>query len=114
MDISDQGEKIVVFIAQNGLVAIFEQVSRALMPPVEVNRVPGEQLSHDRRYPLLPAFKKDMDMIAHEDPGVDRAFRFNNVLSQSLEEFIPVLIVAEYIRFVVPAHHDVMQRTGDI
>ena len=53
-------------------------------------------------------------MIAHEDPGVDSAFRFNNVLPQSLQEFAPVLIVAEDVRLIVPAHHDVMQRSGNV
>ena len=48
MDIPDQGQEVVVFVADNGLVAIFEQMARQLVSPVMVNRVTGQQFPHDR------------------------------------------------------------------
>ena len=114
VNISDQGKQIVVFITQNGFIAVLEQVARALVPPVVVNRLPREKLAHDRRYPLLPALEKNMHMIGHEDPCVDRALRFDNLLSQSLQEFVPVLIITEDICLIIPANHDMVQCSGDI
>ena len=47
MNIADEGKKIVILIAENGFVTVFEKVPDAAMFAVEVLRVPGEEFAHD-------------------------------------------------------------------
>ena len=71
MDIAYEGNEVVVLIAENGFVSVFKQVPGAAMFSVEVLRVPREELSHGRGDAVFSALKKDVDMVAHEDPGID-------------------------------------------
>ena len=57
--------------ASYGFIAVFKQMSGAAMFSVEVLRVPREELSHGRGDAILSALKKDVHMVAHEDPGID-------------------------------------------
>jgi len=47
MDIPDEGEKIILFIAEYGFVAILEQMTRAVVTTVEILSIPGEEFTHD-------------------------------------------------------------------
>ena len=114
MDIADEGKEVVVFIAEDGLVAVFEKMPGATVPAIEVLRVPGEELSHDGRNAVFAAFKEDVDMVVHKRPCVDRAFPFFDVLAEPFEKTGLIFVVSEYFRFVDPSHHDVMQGAGDV
>lgn len=48
MDIPDQGEQVVFFVAKDGLVAVLEQVASSLVAAVEILGIPGQELAHDR------------------------------------------------------------------
>ena len=52
-------------------------------------------------------------MVAHEDPGVDKAVAFADFLAEAIEESDLVLVVFEDGISVGSADHDVMQGTGD-
>lgn len=78
MDVTNKGQKVGIFIAQDGFIAIFKEMAGALMPPVEVLGVPREELSHCRGDAVSAALKKEMYVVAHESPSVDRALSFCN------------------------------------
>ena len=42
---------------------------------------------------MLAALKKKMDVVIHEDPGINRTFSLDNILSESFEKARLVLIV---------------------
>jgi hypothetical protein len=75
---------------------------------VEILGVPGKKLSHDRRNSVFSASEQDMDMIVHEDPGMNCAFCVLNVLTKTFKEPVFILTIAEDIRSVDPSDHDVV------
>jgi hypothetical protein len=79
VDVSNKGKKVSFFVAEDGFVPIFEQVTGALMAAIKILGVPGEEFSHDSRDAMLAAFEEQVDMIVHEDPSVDGAFTFGNI-----------------------------------
>lgn len=107
--VADQSKEIVVFVAEYGLVAVLEQVSAAFMAAVVVLGVPGEELSHNGRDAVPAAFKKNMNVVIHDDPGINRTFPLCYILSKSFQKARLVLIVVEYVGFVDSPHHDMVQ-----
>ena len=85
----------------------------ATVTAVVVLGVPGQKLPHNGGYALLAASKKEVDVVVYEDPGVDKAMAFADVLAEAIEESDLVLVVFEDGRSIDPADHDVMQGTGD-
>lgn len=84
------------------------------MPSVVVLGVPGEELSHDGgRMPSLPLLKS-MDVIVHEDPGIDGTLSIGDVLPQAFQETGHILIVSKDVGFVEPLHHHMVQGAGNI
>ncbi|HWR72417.1 MAG TPA: hypothetical protein VN604_04570 [Nitrospirota bacterium] len=55
-----------------------------------------------------------MDVIAHQNPGVDGALSLAYIQTKSLKEKASVLIVFEYGGFVDAPHHDMVQGAGYI
>jgi hypothetical protein len=47
MNIADEGEEIVVFVAEYGFVPVFEEMPLSAVSAVEVLGVPGKEFSHD-------------------------------------------------------------------
>jgi len=86
----------------------------ATVAAIEIQGVPGEKFSHDGGDAGFAALEKDVDVIVHKDPGVDRAFPLQNGLAESFEEPGFVFVVSEDVRLVDPPDHDVMQGAGDV
>ena len=78
------------------------------MAAVVVLGIPRKELSHDGGDAVLAAFKKNMNMVVHEDPGIDRTFSLDYILSKSFQKPQLVLIVIEYVGFVDSPHHDMV------
>ena len=114
MYVAYKGKKIIIFVAQYGFVPIFEEVPGAVMSPIEVEGIPGEELSHDGRNAVLATLKKNMHMIAHKDPSIDTALPFSHRLTEALKKLSSVLVVLEDCGFVDTAHHNMVQGTGDV
>jgi hypothetical protein len=71
MDISNEGQKVVFFVTEYGLISILEKMSCAIVSAVEVLGVPGKELSHYSGDSVFSALEKDMDMVVHEHPSID-------------------------------------------
>jgi hypothetical protein len=95
VDVTNKGKKVIVFIAQDGLISVFKEVAGALVSAVLVLSIPGQELSHHGRDAVSAAPKKHMDVVIHEDPGVNPTFPSRNGVAQSLKEAGPVLVVFE-------------------
>lgn len=108
MDVADQGQEVVVFVAENGFVAVLEQVAGSFVPAVVVLGVPGEEFPHDAGHAVFAALKEDVDVIPHEDPCVDSALPFTHGLTKPLKETASVLVVSEYVCFIDTPDHDVV------
>ena len=86
----------------------------AVVPPVVILGIPGQELAHDAGNALSAALKEDVRMVVHQDPCIDRAFPVNDVLTKTFEEQLFVLSVLKYVRFIYTPHHDMVQGAGDI
>ena len=69
---------------------------------------------HNGGYALRAASKKEVDVVVHVDPGVDKAVAFADVLAEAIEESGLVLVVFEDGISVDPSEYNVMQGTGDV
>jgi len=107
--VADQCEKVIIFVAEDGFIAVLEQMAGALMATVVVLGIPGELFSHDAGDAVFAAFKKNMNVIVHEDPGIDGTFPIDHILSEAFQKSRLVLIVVEYVCLVDSPHHDMMQ-----
>jgi hypothetical protein len=114
VNIPDESQQVLVFVAQDGFVTIFKEMPGAAMAAVKILSVPREKLSHDGGNPLLAAFEEEMNVIVHKHPGVDRAFSLDDVLAEPLKEQSFVLVILEDIGFVNPANHYAVQGVGSV
>jgi hypothetical protein len=71
-------------------------------------------LSHGGGNAVLTAFEEYLNIVAHEGPGADGVLSLSDVFAQQLQKPDPALVVVEYVGFVDPPDHDVVQRAGDI
>ena len=69
---------------------------------VVVLGVPGQKLPHDGGDALRAASKKEVDVVVHEDPGVDKAVAFADVLAEAIEKSDLVLVVFEDADLLIP------------
>ncbi len=83
MEVSDKGKQIGVFVAEDGFRAVFEQMTRTSVDTVMVLSISCKELAHNRGDSLLAAFKKQVNMVVHDDPGIDSAVPFGNVLAEA-------------------------------
>jgi hypothetical protein len=64
---------------------------------------------------IVPAaLKKNMNVVIHEDPGIDGTFFLYSVPSEALKKTRLVLIVVEYVSLVDSPHHNMVQGSGHI
>ena len=82
------------------------------MAAVKVLGVPGKKLSHDGGYALPPAFEKQMDVVIHENPGVDRTVALNYLAAEAIQKFPFILVILEDGGFIDSPYHDVVQGSG--
>jgi hypothetical protein len=76
MDVSKEGQKIPLLLAQYRFITVFEQMPIPAVSPVEVLSIPRQKPAHDGRDALLAALEKDMCVIYHQHPGEDGTFPF--------------------------------------
>ena len=67
MNIPNQFPQIGVFLADNLFVPILEEVPVAFVPPIETDRIPGKQSSHQARKGHRPRAEKKVSVIWHQD-----------------------------------------------
>ena len=79
------------------------------MAAVVILGIPRELFSHDSGDAVFAALKKKMNVVVHEDPGIDGTFPLDNILSEAFEKARLVLIVVKDVGFVDAPHHDMVQ-----
>jgi hypothetical protein len=69
VDISDQFQKIRIFLANNRFVPILEKVTTPALAQVKINSVTRKQAPHKRGEFRLSWPKEKMEMIGKQGPG---------------------------------------------
>jgi len=57
-----------------------------MMAAIIILRIPCQEFSHYRGNALLATLKQNMQMIAHEHPGVDRTLALSNIAAYALQK----------------------------
>jgi hypothetical protein len=108
----DQAEKIGIPIAQNCLISPLEEVAYSTVFPVEVHRICLIQALHDLGQRDVLCLDQQVDVVVHEDIGVDTAAGTIFVHSEGKKVFLEVRLVLEDALFLVAADDDVIESTG--
>lgn len=92
---ADKFEEIWILLAQDGFVAVLKQMSSALMPTVEVDRIACQQPPHDHRNRHGSRPKEQMEMVGNECPGKTACGGFRQNCSEPFDKMIAVTIIKE-------------------
>jgi hypothetical protein len=84
---ADEGEKVVVFVAENGFIPIFEQVASSLVAAVEVLCVPlGQEFPHGAGNAAVAAPEQNVYIIPHQRPGIHGVVARTHGKAESIKE----------------------------
>jgi hypothetical protein len=112
VNIPNQFPQIGVFLADNRFVPILEEVPVAFVPPIETDRIPGKQSSHQARKGHRPRAEKKVSVIWHQDPRIAGRFQLRKKHGEALNKILVIVLVQEYLATLYPSDHDVVQNTG--
>lgn len=110
MDVLEQGEKIGILIAENGLVPALKQVSDRAVSSIEVKGVALVNALKNLRKGGVLCFDQKMNVIAHQDVGVEAVVITVFVDREYLEVFLAVRNVLKYFLFLVSSGDYVIER----
>ena len=112
MDVIAHGLEITVAAAvdKKTLVAAAKQMAEKFVPPVEAGSIGPQQPFHAVHQIGFWRFDHEMEMIAHEAPGMDLPVGFGARLSECFNEQFAILVAAEDIFVMIAAVHHVINR----
>jgi len=84
------------------------------MATIKVQGMPSEKFSHNGGDARFAALEKEVDVIVHKNPGINRAFSVLDDLAESFEEARFIFFVPKDVRFVDTPYHDVVHGTGNV
>jgi hypothetical protein len=71
MDVLEEREKIVLPVAEHGLIPALKEMADGAVLPIEVRCIGLVDPLKDLRQRCFSGFDQDMDEVAHEDVGID-------------------------------------------
>jgi hypothetical protein len=98
VDVAEQLQEVRLFLHQDGLEAVLEEVAGAAVAAVEVDGIPGEQAAHQGGERRRAAAKQDVKMVGDEAPSIDGGFGFQGKVADSGKEVSPIGIGQEDLR----------------
>jgi hypothetical protein len=110
VNIANQFQKVVIFLAENGLVAILEKMTASAVPPIVADGVPRQNPPHYRRNRILPGSQKQVEMIRHQSPSQTSSSSFLKDSTQPIDKVVPVRLILEDIAPLNTPRNDVMER----
>ena len=84
------------------------------MAVVEIDRVAGQQPSHDVGQAILAWPQQQMEVIGHECPGEALSVRLDEQHRQALEKSSPIAVVGKDITAIDAADDDVLEQVEKI
>jgi len=79
------------------------------VPPVKPDAVTGEKSAHEGRNPLRTAENQKMHVIIQKRPGEHSGLGLFGQITETGEETLSIVFVAEYRYPFDPANHNVVQ-----
>jgi hypothetical protein len=109
MNVAHEFEKVRVMFDDNRLVAILEQMTAPVIPPVKGTGVPGKEGAHDSAQRARSGSDQQMNVVGQKGPGVNSQPCRWDQGREATDEVIAVAVVAEYSTAFDPSHHDMVQ-----
>lgn len=114
MNVTDQLEEIGIFLAQDRLVPILEE-----MPMSPVTAVVGDSVAREKPPhhsgdggPARP--KQEMNVIREQHPTIAGSTGLRKNASHPIDKLISILVILEDFSALDPSYNDVMQSTGSV
>lgn len=95
MDIADQLQQIGFFLAENGFIAVLEQLTMPPVPFVEGHGIAGEQTPHGCSDGGWSGSQQEMKMIGDERPGKAGGGGINQDSTEAFQEVVSVTVITE-------------------
>lgn len=114
VNVPDQFEEIGFFLADDGAVAILEEVPGAIVSEIEVDGIAGKQTAHEQGKRSVVEAKEQMGVIGHECPGKTLGAGFTKEPGDAPDKTVPVGIIDEYDAAINAAYDDVLEKLGSI
>ena len=95
MNVTDEFDEIGVFLAENRLIAVLEELTVTVMSLIEDDRVTGEEAGHDRMEGNRARLQEQMGVIAEERPCVTGGVGVGEYLLHSFDKAVLVDIITE-------------------
>lgn len=114
MDVADQFEQISITIANDRFIAVLKQVTGAAVAAIEIDRIAGEQATHEMGKIALARTQQEVEMIGQQCPGKTIGMGSNQQCREAIEKPAAVVIVKENVAAVDPTYDDVLEQVGEI
>lgn len=114
VDVADELQEIGFLLAEDGLVAVLEQVAGPLMASVVPDRIGRQKAPHHlcKRVPSRP--EEQMKVVRDEGEGVAVRLRLVKDHAEAVKKEVPVIIITEDHPPLDASRNDVMQGTCGI
>ena len=95
MDVAHQLQKVRVFLTENGLVAVLEEIAVSPVSAIEAHHVAREQPRHHGGERSSSCSQKKVNMVGEQRPAVAGSRGLDKDPSQTIKEILPVGIIPE-------------------
>jgi hypothetical protein len=111
MNVSHKFLEIHIFLTDDGFKAILKQLPVPAISAIKINRISGQQPSHQLGDPADTAAQQQMHMVFHQHPGIALRLALWQQYSKAFQKISPVLIRPEYDPPFNSADHNVMKHS---
>jgi hypothetical protein len=85
-----------------------------VMSPIEIQRIPREETSHEMGDSLGTAEKQEMNVIGHQHPCGDPCLGGDNELTDTTQEGFTIRIISKDVALLDPPYHDMVEDSRSI
>jgi len=109
MNITNEIQKIAVFVAEIGFISPLKQVANLFIFPVEKLCIGKIDHLHDARYRVIGCFNQEMNVITHEHISIKNKAASVPVSVQSLKVLAAIGLVKEDILSLITPDDDMVK-----
>lgn len=95
MDIGHQFQKIRLFLAKNGLIAVFKKMTLPSMAAIVADGVPGQQAPHDGSHRATARPEQRVKMVGDQRPSIAGCPGSLQDIAQQRKKITTILVVIE-------------------
>jgi len=114
MDVAHQFEKIWLFVANDRLVSVLEEMAGTPVPEVEGHGVTGQKAAHEFCQGSLARAQQEVDMVFEQGPGETVGFGRDQQIRKPSHELATIFIVGKNITSLDTADDNVLQEVRNV